>query len=211
MDWSRLLMALLAYALLAMGATALAHRALRAVAQVAVSEWILLHMGLPLLRVALLLAFLLMAYPALYGMRGLPALGQVLGAEPARLASLVNVAFLIALLLPWVPGIGRIQALVLPVQGITASAQLFVWASRDAALGPVDLWPGTATLLGITVAALLGHLLALRLAVWVRDWGRATLQVDDLDAAGYQTLILVLQVPAILLYSLSLGVSAGGG
>lgn len=204
-------MALLAYALLATGAAVVSHRALRAAAHVAVSEWMLVHMGLPLLRVALLLAFVLMAYPALYGTGGLPALGQVLGAEPARLAALVNVAFLIALALPWVPGIGRIQALVLPIQGITASAQLFGWASHDAALGPVDLWPGAATLLGITVAALLGHLLALRLASWLRDWGRATLQVDDLDEAGYQAMILILQAPAILLYSLSLGLPAGSG
>jgi hypothetical protein len=211
MEWSRLLMALFTYALLAVGATALAHRALRAVAHVAVSEWILLHMGLPLLRVALLLAFILMAYPALYGTDGFPTLGQVLSREPGRLSDLVNGAFLIALLLPWVPWIGRIQALVLPAQGITASALLFHWASRDAALGSVDLWPGIGTLLGIALAAFLGHLLALRLAVWVRDWGRTALHVDDLDEAGYQAMILILQAPAILLYSLSLGAPAGSG
>jgi hypothetical protein len=207
MEWPRLLMALFTYALLAVGATALAHRALRAVADVAVTEWMLLHMGLPLLRVALLLAFMLMTYPALYGSVGLPALGEVLRIDPGRLPSLGNGLFLIALLLPWVPWMGRIQALVLPAQGITGSALLFHWASRDSGLGSVDLWPSAGTLLGIGLLALLGHLLALRLAVWARDWGRTVLQVDDLDEAGYQAMILILQAPAILFYSLSLGMS----
>lgn len=203
-----LLLALIAYTLLNLGLIGLEHRWQPHVSVHWLSEWIVEHIVLPVARIAVLLAFISAAYPVLFGVAEAPALLSLLGQGEHRINTLINVAFLASLLFPLVPLLGGMPGIVLPVQGIAASGLLFSWLASSLGLS-VTLWPGWTTAGVMLVWAVFGH----RLAVWLaRGTG------SKIDAWGgyigsekpvYELIILFLQVPAILVYTLSLGQQLG--
>lgn len=199
-----LLLALIAYGLLNLGLIGLEHRWQPHVSVHWLSEWIADHVVLPVARIAVLLAFIGAAYPVLFGVAEAPALLSLLGQGEHRINTLINIAFLASLLFPLVPLLGGMPGIVLPVQGIAASGLLFSWLAGS--LGnSVTLWPGWATAGVMLVWAALGH----RLALWsarsvgsrIDAWGDYT----GAEKLVYELIILFLQAPAILVYTLSLG------
>ena len=89
---------------LILGVSWLSHRT----EQVAVTHWILEHVVFPTGRAAVLVGFILIAYPRLYGLEAAVPLSEILSAGAGRLQSLINWVFVVSLLLPLVPLIGGI-------------------------------------------------------------------------------------------------------
>lgn len=178
----------------------------RRVREVTVTHWLLEQLGYPLLRALLIIVFILIAYPALFGLQSAPPWQALLAAEPGRWQSLLNWVFLASLLLPLLPVLGALQALILPLQGMLASALVFGWLAENRDLNEISLWPGTGTLLLILFAALLSHAAAKALA---RRLGPALDRrlnlADEGEALAFETVILLFQLPVILLYGLALG------
>lgn len=174
--------------------------------EVALTHWLLEHLGYPLLRALVIVVFVLLAYPALFGLEAAPARQALLAAEPGRWHTLLNWVFLASLLLPVVPVLGAIQALILPLQGMVAAALLFSWLAQALGAQAVSLWPGARELAVISLAALVSH----GAARWVAgrlgaELDRALNLADDGEALVFESVVLMFQLPVLLLYGLGLG------
>ncbi|MEJ2060825.1 MAG: hypothetical protein P8Y64_10115 [Gammaproteobacteria bacterium] len=200
----RLILAASLYLALSLAALVLLEKLGERVAEVRVTHFLLAHMGVPLVRVLLMLLFILLTLPVLLDQPQLPGLGHLLDNGHERFQTLVNWLFVVSLILPLLPAIGRFTALILPIQGTLALAFLAHWAAADNAL-KLNLWPDLPTLGGIVLFAVLGHrvsaLLAHRLGLDVRH----QLHIADADEVIGQTTLLVFQIPSLLLYGLYLG------
>lgn len=164
--------------------------------------WLMERIYLPLARIACILIFIALAYPALFGFSEAPAIGTLLGGGERRTSSLINLTFILSLLLPFIPLLGRLPSLVLPLQSLLAAAMLFTWLGEAHGI-EVSLWPGWFTLGSMLLWLVLGQWLALRLTYLIADqW---TPQSDNSERSLYEMLILFFQLPAILLYTLALG------
>jgi hypothetical protein len=197
----RMLGAALAYAVLTPLLLYLGHRLLDRVEDVPVTGWLAEHVALPMLRVIAMLGFLAMAYPVIFGVEGLPPLSDVLSGAPGRVTTLINLLFVLSVVLAALPLIGDVQALVLPVQAIAACALLITWSA-----GPgIGVWPAWEVLgsivlwAGLTYAA--GSWLLHRLGTYIDGrW-----QIEGAQVLLLDTLMLIFQLPAILIYALALG------
>jgi hypothetical protein len=196
----------LAYLVLSPGLLYLGHKLVDRVQDVPVTGWLAGHVALPLLRVMAILGFLAVAYPAIFGVEGLPPLWQVLGEAPGRLTTLVNVLFVLSVVLAALPLIGDIQALVLPAQAIAACALLFAWA-----VGPdAGLWPGWGALGSILLWALATHAAGSWLLHRLGTTIDGRWRIEGARVLLLDTLMLIFQLPAILIYSLALGRGLSG-
>jgi hypothetical protein len=169
-----------------------------------VPHWLWEHLYLPMLRAAALALFVLVAYPALYGVEEAPPVGALLAAGPGRLSQLVGVVFLLSLVLPLAPGVGN-PAFALPVQGAAGAALVAGWLAQAGGSPGPGLWPGAGVLALAAALAYLAHWVARRVAGAIEVTGRQLWAVADAGEAAVQALLLFLQVPALLVYSLGLG------
>jgi len=122
-----LLLALAAYTVVSLLVEWLGRRLLVAVGEVESTHWLFERLLIPSARALALVVFILLAYPTLFGLTEAPSLGSLLNAERSRITHLVNLTFALSLLLPVLPVVGRLPALVLPIQGMAAASLLFHW------------------------------------------------------------------------------------
>lgn len=199
-----LLLALLIYGASSLALVWAAYRADAWLHHNPLTVWLGEHVYLPLARATLLLLFIALAYPALYGLHEVPPLGAVLAGGEHRLSHLINLMFLLSLLLPLLPLIGTLPGVVLPLQGISAAGLLFHWLSTTQGVSAA-LLPGWTAAGLILVWIYAGHRLALAAAHRLGGWANARFEMQDLEKAAYEVLILACQTPAILIYTLALG------
>lgn len=163
------------------------------------------HLFRPLLRAAIITCFVLLAYPALFGLRDAPPLGVLLAGDALRVNRLVGLSFLALLLLPMVSRFAAKSALLLPLQGLLATALVFGWFVHDLGVTAASVWPGTSTALVLAVYVFAGHRLALALGGMLGgtvDGQWPTRGGDQLVRSACETLV---QAPVILLYGFALG------
>jgi hypothetical protein len=198
-----LALALMAYTVLS-GTQAVASARLHDLVGEGAGAWWWDHLYAPMLRAAILLAFLLIAYPTIYGLSEAPPLLSVLFAGEGRFGQLLGVLFLLSLVLPLVPVAGALPGLMLPIQGVAGTALLFSWLGQALGVTQLSYWPGArdgALMVAVSFAA-----------YWLAKGCVAALQgiatrwnVADLDELAFEAVLLLFQAPAIVLYSASLG------
>lgn len=198
-----LLAALVVYGLLSLGLAWLVARVEDGLDH-GVQAWLWLHLFAPLLRAAALGVFIILAYPTLFGLDDAPPVTTLLLADDARPGHLVGALFAISLALPLAPLRLAGPALVLPLQGMAGATLLFGWLAEALALEP-QLWVGLPNLGLILVLAVATHLAAARLLDGVHHAGHALLGVADLEVLVRELLVLLVQVPVVLVYTLALG------
>ena len=169
----------------------------------ALLEWLYNHVGLPFVRVVLILIFILSAYPALYGVEILPSLTNVLFEHSERIHSLINWLFLTSLIVPFIPMVGVIPALVIPIQSILATAMLFSWATRDSQ--EISLLPDLWVLALFIILSIVTHKIAKIFAAFIGDRFEDRINKQDMTHLVYESSLLVFQAPAILVYGIYLG------
>ena len=170
-----------------------------------ISEWLSEHLALPLARALALVVFMLIAYPTLFGVHEAPPLAQILFAGEGRIMAMVNLAVVLSLLLPLVPVFGLRTPLVLPFQGIAISALMFQWMAGASGLQEYSLWPGFTAFGTILVIALLTPVLAHYLAHVIGERFDKMTGYSGFETLVYDGLVLFVQLPSILIYSLALG------
>lgn len=200
-----LLFALLLYTLLVIALEFLTARLQHAVHEVTVTAWLLEHVGLPWTRVIALLVFIFLAYPALFGLREAPSLADLLLSRDGRVSTLINTAFVLSLLLPLLPMAGNWKGIVLPLQAIAVSSLLFHWLTLNLGQADVHYWPGWGIALIIIVLAPTTQWLAQHGSHWLGAHIDRLSEREGFDTLLYEGLLMLLQVPAILLYTLTLG------
>ena len=85
------------------------------------------HVFGPLMRAALIAAFVLIAYPALIGVRSAPPLAILLEDSSIGITGLLNMLFVLSVVLPIVVRPLRRPGLIVPIQGLVATAVVFSW------------------------------------------------------------------------------------
>lgn len=170
----------------------------------ACSGWYLQHIWIPLIRVFSIIAFIVLAYPVLFGLNEAPPILELLATDN-HLNTLLNLLFFVTLGLSLLPVIDRLPALVLPLQGIAAILLLVNWLLPMRNSPTVDFWPNNRLLIGLLLMALISHWLALKTARVVGDWLDQRLNREGFEILLYQITLLLFQAPIILSYSLYLG------
>ena len=164
------------------------------------SAWLLRHFGRPLVHALLLVAFVLIAYPALLGLQHAPGLTSMLNGG-SHLSGLINLAMLLALALPWVARPAGLQALLLPLQ----TAALLMLLGHWLAAAPLGYLPDPVSGALFVAFAWAGYRLN-------RLFGSALGELIDRRwaVAGSGTivgeaLLPLFQAPGVIAYGLTLG------
>ena len=113
--------------------------------------------------------------------------------------------FIIAILIPLLPTLEKLDELVLPVQGIACCAVLFSRLNGLEAQANITYIPDLDVLMYIVVLGFITHWLAGRVAGRVGETLDRQLQVSESRYLVFHIVVLVMQSPCILLYSLTLG------
>ena len=171
----------------------------------AVMQWIWDHIAMTLLQVALMILFIFIAYPVIFGIKDAPSIFLLLSSGKLRINTLINLLFILTLLFPLVPVIGKWRELILPLQGITASMIVFSWLAHALQLDHISYWPGFDIIVYVILIAIATHWLAVKISLKIGH------KIDDaFNVVGSGTLIvrcliIFMQSPAILLVSRALG------
>ena len=168
-------------------------------------DWPWEHIARPLLRALLMIIFIALAYPVIFGLSEAPALFDVLAKGGHRLNLLLNLMFLVTLVFPILPIIGNQDELILPAQAILACSLLFSWLAAETGVPDVHYWPGILPLLFILVIAFISHWLASFLSHHAGHYVDEKFSLAESSDLLSRAFILFMQSPAILLYSAALG------
>ena len=201
----KLIFALAVYSVFSTSMLLIANRLQGHLVDVSVSLWIFEKLGIPLIRGFALSLFIVMTYPVLFGIAEAPAISALFDSGAGKMSSLVNMAFVVGILLPFIPLVGQLQFLALPIQGMAIAGLLFYWlqaSTEDVELSP---WPSWDSLLEIAFLAWLTHALAVRLTSPLGDFLDRNFYRRGYQSLSYQALILLFQAPVILVYTLNLG------
>ena len=163
------------------------------------------HIAMPLLRAGLMFIFIWLAYPLLFGIKEAPSLWTLMSSNELRINYLINLIFILTLLFPLIPIIGAWAELVLPAQGIAACIMIFSWLTEALGMENVSYWPGLKTIVVIMVIALLGHWLSNWIALHIGGYLDKKLNVEHAEELLARAIIVLMQSPAILVFSLGLG------
>ncbi len=170
-----------------------------------VLQWPWDHIGMPLLRAALMMIFTLLAYPIIFGLNEAPSLIELHHGNEQRLNYLINILFLVTLFLPVMPVLGDWEELVLPIQAITACCLLFSWLVAELGISDIRYWPGLSVALYILILAFATHWMALALSHYLGEIIDEKFSVTDSGHLLSRALVLLMQSPAILIFSAALG------
>lgn len=159
-------------------------------------EWLTEHVYLPALRMPALIGFVLAAYPSLYGLDAGPPLSSLLDFNWFGRA--LNILFMLPLLFSLLPIAGRWSALILPLQGMSLTALLFMPLAAALEVQAASFLPDMATLLALLTLGIGGHVLGTTAAEHLPRHRNAL--------PAYDGIVLLFQAPAILAYGRMLGV-----
>ena len=168
-------------------------------------QWQWDHIAMPLLRAGLILLFIALAYPAIFGLSGVPSLDELLGRDEKRFSYLLDLLFIVTLLFPLVPVIGEWEELILPLQGVAGAAMIFNWLTGATGKTGIHYWPGLGTLALMIVVALATHWLAVVLSHGLGERLDKKFNVKHSGLLLSRALVLVMQYPVIVIYSHALG------
>lgn len=178
---------------------------MHAVSDVGVTSWLMSHLIIPAARTLALVAFIITAYPVLFGFDSAQPIAEVLAGGEMRLTHLVNMVFFLSLLLPVIPVFSRWPALVLPIQGIAAATMVFRWWAATQASIEIQFTPAGSAIATMFVLAFITHEIAKQLSHHLEKHVDAALQREGSGKLIYRTVVMFMQVPVILMYTLSLG------
>jgi hypothetical protein len=200
-----ILLALFVFAILSLLVELVGLRLLEAVHDAPPTVWIFQHLVIPAARATALVAFILVAYPALFGLNSAMPMGELLSQDKMRLTNLYNVTFVLSLLLPLIPLFSRLPALLLPIQGIIAASMVFHWLAATQPQVEASIWPGFNIFGIVIVLAIITHAVAKELSHILAQRLDAAIERQGSDKLIYRTVVMALQAPVILVYTLALG------
>ncbi len=171
----------------------------------AVLQWNWDHIAMPLLQAALMVLFIFIAYPVIFGIKNAPSIFLLLSSGKLRINNLINLLFILTLLFPMVPVIGNWRELILPLQGIAASTMIFSWLAHALQIEHISYWPGLDIIVYVILVAIATHWLAVNIALKIGHKSDDAFNVVGSGDLIVRCLIIFMQSPAILLVSRALG------
>lgn len=168
-------------------------------------RWAAERMLGPLLRAALMLGFVLLAYPSLFGLDTAPTVGTLLDDPEARPSTALGAMLLIAIAASLLRPFDRRTTIVLPLQGMLAIGFLFNWLKSYLHITVASVWPGaTAAALLLAAAYFTAHAAEL-VGRALGTSLRAGFGITDGEAPARRAAALIAQLPLLFLYGAMLG------
>lgn len=168
-------------------------------------RWAWGHVAGPLLQAALIIVFVLLAYPALFGLAQAPPVVDLITAAPHRLNHLLNALFVLTVIMGMLPGLRRYPEWLLPLQGVLASLVVFRWLTLAMGVPRVHYWPGWPVVGLLLLIAAATHRAATLVAEGAGRVLDRSLGVEGSSEVVFDSALMLFQLPAILLFSLALG------
>lgn len=168
-------------------------------------DWTWDYFVSPLFRAALVLGFVCLAYPGLFGLREAPSVLALMANHEAQPSTLLGIIFIIALLAPLVPVFNRHAEFVLPLQGIFASAFLFKWLAGYLNVTVASVWPGLDIILVLLGTSYLAHRAARDLGLSIGGALDRRFATSGYDLVVMHVVTMLAQIPVIVIYGCGLG------
>ncbi|MCG8324804.1 MAG: hypothetical protein MI673_04745 [Thiotrichales bacterium] len=159
----------------------------------------------PLYRAAVLVCFIFLAYPVIFGLENATGILTLLSEGENRTDHLINLVFISSLFLPFIPVAGKWMELILPLQAILCCMMVFSWLAQNHGLTDYSYWPGTIVVLTIILLASFTHWLSVFISKRAGNSLDQHFNVTGFEELTGESIIVFMQAPAILVYSLSLG------
>ncbi|MCK5647707.1 MAG: hypothetical protein KAI22_02400 [Gammaproteobacteria bacterium] len=206
-----IVMATILYIIMAISFEIFYQNFLHKISAVSGSFWIAKHIGTPFFHILLLIAFIYMSYPVLYGLeshsmngeRILPSLTQVLNSKSGQTMKMINILFIISVLLPLIPVVNRFLALILPLQAMAGSAVLYGWLSQITGI-EYSIFPGFKVMAMIVFFSFIAELLAKSIAAFLGVKLNTKYHTHDMGKVVHKSCLLIFQVPILLIYTLNI-------
>lgn len=161
--------------------------------------------GMPLIRAFLIITFILLAYPVNFGLESAPSIGELLAVDDMRSSFLINMIFLLTFLFPLVPVLGKLDELVIPLQGLLCSMIVFNWLCQGLNIQDYNLLPGFNVFALIIFISLMTHWIAKYIAEHTGDYLDKLFHREGFQTLTFQAVVLVMQSPVIFMFGLALG------
>lgn len=171
------------------------------------SYWTTQHIWLPLARIVAIILFITMAYPVLFGIEPASDIGTLLDSQ--RINTLVNVLFILSVLLPLLPWVGRMHSLILPMQSLAAAQLLFTWMNQHDYQVHITLLPSFSTFVLLSCLVVISHFIGKQIARHMGQILDESFHVEGSTDLIFQSVLLLLQGPLLLVYTTGLGAQLG--
>ncbi len=168
-------------------------------------HWSWDHLFAPFARAVVIVTFVFLAYPSLFGLRDAPELGRLLGEESLRLNNLLGFVFVCTFLLPLIPPFSRRTKLIMPLQGLIATAAVFSWYTDYLGATAASAWPGFVMALLIAGMIVLGDRIASDIGQRCGYGLDKAFNTSGFDRVVPNAVELLAQAPVMLCYGIALG------
>jgi hypothetical protein len=161
--------------------------------------------GIPLLRAFLIIGFVLLIYPINFGIESAPTINALLAVDDMRSSFLINTIFLLTFFFPFVPVLGKLDELTIPLQGILCSMIIFSWLCQGLDIKDYSLFPNINVLALIVLMSVITHWLAKHVSEYTGDYLDKLFHREGFKILTFKAVVLVMQSPVIFIFGLSLG------
>ena len=167
------------------------------------NNWTTQHIWLPLARIIAILLFVTMAHPILFGIDSASSIPVLLDSQ--RINTLINVLFLLSIFLPLLPIVGKMHSLILPVQSLAAAQLLFSWMNQRDYQLDITFLPSFNTLMLLSSLIIASHFIGQYTARYIGRLLDENFNVEGSTDLIFQSVLLLLQGPLLLVYTVGLG------
>lgn len=161
--------------------------------------------GAPLLRTFLIIIFILLVYPLNFGLDSAPPVNELLNSDHMRVDFLINIIFILTFFFPLIPVIGKLEELIIPLQGMIASMIIFNWLCQALEINDYSIFPDSSVFIPIIIISLITHWLAEHLSESIGHYLDQLYDRKGFNILVFRCILLIMQCPIIFLFGLSLG------
>ena len=159
----------------------------------------------PLIRAIMLVVFVYLAYPGLFGLRVAPSVIELLTNSEARLNTVIGALFFAGFLASLIPGFSKHPEFVLPLQGCLAAGYFFFWLTSYLGITTASLWPGLDIFLAMVIVSYVGHRIGGHLGRLIGTWIDGKRNTLGYDRVAVHVVELLAQIPVVVLFGYGLG------
>tara|TARA_R110002096_G_scaffold118489_6_gene256640 strand:- start:725 stop:1369 length:645 start_codon:yes stop_codon:yes gene_type:complete len=161
--------------------------------------------GIPLIRAFLIIGFIVLIYPINFGLDAAPPMGELLSVNDKRSSFLINMIFLLTFLFPFIPFLGKLEELTIPLQGILCSMIIFSWLCQRLNIDNYSVWPDFKVFALIILISIATHYLAKHFSEFTGDYFDKLFHREGFKTLIFNAAVLIMQSPVIYIFGIYLG------
>ena len=161
--------------------------------------------GMPLVRAFLIVGFILLIYPTNFGLDSAPSITALLSVDDKRSSFLINMIFLLTFFFPLIPLLGKLDELIIPLQGILCSMIIFSWLCQGLKIEHYSLLPDFKVFALIILMSVATHWLAKFISEHMGDYLDKLFHREGFKTLSFKAVVLIMQSPVIFIFGIYLG------